>query len=340
MTSLAVLAEDVEGPVVRHRVRAVLPALRDAGVGDVRFVAVPEGLRARHAAFREAGAAGAVLLVRRLFTRFDFAALRQHAGRLAYDFDDALCYRDVFRGDPDSPMRLRRFTRTVRAASLVTAGNAYLAQIAAEVGATAPVVVAPTPIDTDRYAPAVPDATASPGFRVGWIGSRSTRPYLRVVAPALRKLALRRPGLVVAVMADEPPEELAGLKVEFTPWSEEAEVPFLRSLHAGVMPLTDDPWSRGKCGFKLLQYLACGVPAVASPVGVNVEIAEEGRVAKLASSEMEWVSALTALAGDPAAARELGARGRAAVEEKWSARALGPAFAKAIALWARAEASR
>jgi glycosyltransferase involved in cell wall biosynthesis len=337
VTSLAVLAEDLDGPVVRHRFRAALPWMREAGFDDVRFVEVPEGLRARRAAFREAGAAGNVVLVRRLFTRFEFAGLRQAAPRFAYDFDDALCFRDSSRGEPESPVRLRRFTRTVAAAALVTTGNPYLAQLARDVGATAPVVVAPTPIDADRYAPAVPDATAFPGFRVGWIGSRSTRPYLRVVAPALRKLALRRPELVVAVMADAPPEELAGIEVEFTPWSEEGEVPFLRSLHVGLMPLTDDPWSRGKCGFKLLQYLACGVPAVASAVGVNVDIAEDGRAARLASSEMEWVGALTALAADPAAARELGARGRAAVEARWSTRVLGPRFAAALAGWARAE---
>jgi glycosyltransferase involved in cell wall biosynthesis len=334
VTRLAVLTDDPTGPVVRHRVLAVLPCLREAGFDDVRIVPVEKGLRARRAAFREAGERRNVLLVRRLFTRFDFGALRAAAGRLAYDFDDALCFRDPTRGRPESHVRARRFARTVKGADLVLAGNPYLGGLAREHGAVAPVVVAPTPVDTDRYAPG--PETPRRGFRVGWIGSRSTRPYLRLVAAPLRELVRRRDDVVVAVMADAPPHELDGLPVEFTPWSEEAEVPFLRSLHAGLMPLTDDVWSRGKCGFKLLQYMACGVPAVASPVGVNVAIAEGGATARLAATDAEWVAALEEFAADPDVAAALAARARAEAEAKWSSRALGPRLASSLAAWAAA----
>ncbi|MCE9635485.1 MAG: glycosyltransferase [Planctomycetes bacterium] len=340
MTRLAVLAEDLDGPVVRHRVRALLPWLRDAGLDDVRFVAVTKGHRARRAAFAAAADCGNVLLMRRLFQRFDFAALRGAAHRLAFDFDDAVQFRDPFQGRSTSYVRERRFLRAVRGADLVTAGNEYLAGLARAAKGDAQIVVAPTPVDADRYRPRagafVDDAHTDErrGFRVGWIGSRSTRPYLAVVAPALREVALQRPDLVVAVMADATPRELAGLPVEFTPWSEAAEVPFLQSLHAGLMPLTDDPWSRGKCGFKLLQTMACGVPSVASPVGVNTVIAAGG-AALLAATSDDWVAALLGLADDPAAAAVLGARGRAAVEARWSTAVLGPKFAAALAAWAR-----
>jgi glycosyltransferase involved in cell wall biosynthesis len=334
VTRLAVLCEDPQGPVARHRVRAVLPWLRDEGFGDVSFVAVSKGMGARRAAFREAAACGNVLLLRRLFQRFEFGALRTAAARLAFDFDDAICFRDPFRGRPKSHVRNRRFLRAVRGADLVTAGNAYLAGLARDSGTEAPVVTAPTPIDADRYRPGT---QASSRFRVGWIGSRSTRPYLRLVAAPLRDLVRRRNDAVVAVMADAPPAELAGLPVEFTPWSEAGEVPFLQSLSAGLMPLTDDPWSRGKCGFKMLQYMACGVPAVASAVGVNTEIATDGAAARLVADEAGWAEALAALAEDPAAARDLGARGRAAVESRWSSRVLGPRYAAALARWARGE---
>lgn len=336
MTALAVLAEDPDGPVVRHRVLAVLPSLRGAGFGDVRVVRIPKGVRARIAAFREAGACTNVLLVRRLFMRFEFAALRAAAPRLAFDFDDAVSFRDPTRGRSVSYVRGRRFARSVRGADLVTAGNEVLADLAREARA-AHVVIAPTPIDTDRYTPAPAGAASRRGFRVGWIGSRSTRAYLRVVAGPLRDLVARRADVVVAVMADQAPQELAGLPVEFTPWSGDAEVPFLRSLDAGLMPLTDDPWSRGKCGFKLLQYMACGVPAVASPVGANVAIAASGAAARLAASDAEWVAALDAIAADPASARDLAARGRAAAEGQWSTRVLGPRFAAALAAWAAGE---
>lgn len=339
MTRLAVLADDPDGPVVRHRFRALLPWLRDAGLDDVRFLAVTKGHRARRATFAAAAECGNVLVVRRLFQRFDFAALRGAARRLAFDFDDAVQFRDPFQGRTRSYVRERRFLRAVRGADLVTAGNDYLAALAGAAKGEAPIVVAPTPIDADRYRPRTSTFVGSPhtddrrGFRVGWIGSRSTRPYLAVVAAALRDVARRRPDLVVAVMADAAPRDLTGLPVEFKPWSETAEVPFLQSLHAGIMPLTDDPWSRGKCGFKLLQTMACGVPSVASPVGVNSVIARDG-AALLAGTDAEWAAALLGIADDPAAAAALGARGRAAVEAHWSAAVLGPRFAQALATWA------
>jgi hypothetical protein len=243
---LAVLAESLDGPVVRHRVRALEPHLRAAGFEGIAYVAVPKGLRRRAEAFRAAGEAQVVLLLRRLFQRFDLALLRRAVRRLAYDVDDAVLFRDPFRGRPVSHVRRRRFARTVRTADLVLAGNPYLAGLAKEHGAEGEVVLAPTPIDTDRYAPGARPARAT-AFRVGWIGSRSTRGYLPIVAPALEELARRRRDLVVAMMADAPPRDFDGLPVEFTPWSEDAEVPFLRSLDAGLMPLSDDPWSRGKC---------------------------------------------------------------------------------------------
>lgn len=336
---LAVLAESSDGPVVRHRVRAVEAHLRAAGFGTIDVAAVPKGFTRRAARFREFAAHDLVVLQRRLFMRFELMHLRHHARRLVYDFDDAVLHRDPFRGRPESHVRRRRFLRTVAAADLVTAGNPYLADLA-RAAARGPLLVAPTPIDTDRYTPEPGTPAVATGrrtFRVGWIGSRSTRPYLAFVAAALGDLVRRRPETVVAVMADAPPLELVGLPVEFTPWSEAGEVPFLRSLDAGIMPLSDDPWSRGKCGFKLLQYLACGVPAVASPVGVSAAILDGGRAGRLVQGDAAWTEALERLADDRAAARELGARGRAVVEALWSSRVLGPRFADALRRCALAE---
>jgi glycosyltransferase involved in cell wall biosynthesis len=323
-----VFSDDAAGPVARHRYRAMAAPLRDAGFGEVRFTDIPKGVRARAAAFRGAADADLVLLSRKLFTRFELALLRRAARRLVFDFDDAVCFRDSTRGRPKSHVRARRFRRTVREADLVTAGNAYLAELARKAGARQ-VVVAPTAVDTTRYTPG-PAASRS-AFRVGWIGSRSTRAYLSLVAAPLAEVARRVPECVVAVMADQPPRELDGLPVEFTPWSEHGEAAFLRSLHAGLMPLPDDPWTRGKCGFKLLQYMACGVPALASPVGVNPDIVAQGAAGRLCRDDAAWVAALSELAADPATAAALGARGRAEAEARWSVARLGPAFAAALA---------
>jgi glycosyltransferase involved in cell wall biosynthesis len=325
---LAVLCDDPAGPVVRHRVRAIEPELRASGFDEIAYAAIPGHLVARLATFRTFSDADVVLLARKLFTWAELRALRASARRLVYDFDDAVMFRDPFRGRPVSHVRRRRFRHAVRSADLVTAGNAYLLDLAEEDAPKTRKLLAPTPVDTSRYAPG-PSPHA--GLRVGWIGSRATRAYLDLVEPGLRRVCESRGDVVVAVMADAPPSQFAGLPFEFTPWSETGELAFLRSLDVGLMPLSDDPFSRGKCGFKLLQYMACGVPAVASPVGVNVEICDDGRTAALAASPDHWAPAILRIADDPAAARATAAAARARVEERWSARVLGPRFAAALA---------
>jgi glycosyltransferase involved in cell wall biosynthesis len=330
---LAVLCDDPSGAVVRFRFRAIAADLAAAGFESVEYHAIPDRLVARLAAFRTLRDADVVLLVRKLFTWAELRALRASARRLVYDLDDAVMFRDPFRGRPVSHVRRRRFRHTVRCADLVTAGNEYLLGLAAEDAPETKRFHAPTPVDTARYSPGpAPHA----GFRVGWIGSRATRGYLDLVVPGLTDFCAQRKDALVAVMADAPSSRLGDLRVEFMPWSDAGEVAFLRSLDAGLMPLSDDPFSRGKCGFKLLQYIACGVPAVASPVGVNTDICDGGRTGILAATPADWAPALARIAADPAAARARAAAARARVEERWSARVLGPRFAAALAECARA----
>lgn len=322
------LCDDPRGPVVRHRVRALEPALRATlGALEVRYLAIPRRLAARIALFRTLRDADAVLLVRKLFTWAELSALRACARRLVYDFDDAVMYRDPFRGRPVSHVRRRRFRHTVRSADAVCAGNAYLAGIAGEDAPGTPRAIVPTTIDTERFTPGDASSTAP---RIGWIGSRATRGYLAIAAPALRAVVAARPGATVAVMADALPSELDGISVEFTPWSEEGEVAFLRSLRVGIMPLSDDLFSRGKCGFKLLQYMACGVPAVASPVGVNVDLCDGGRAGALAPTPADWEREILRVLDDPDAARRTAERARRRVEERWSHAAAAPHLAAAL----------
>ncbi len=317
---LAVLTQDPAGPVTRHRVRALEPHLRAAGF-DVDVHAIPKRIHDRMVLFRALRDADVVLLQRKLFTVAELRMLRRAAKRIVYDFDDAVMYRDPFRGRPKSLVRARRFRAVVRTADLVLAGNDYLAEHARAVGDTA-VHVAPTAIDTERYVPGPQRATN--GVRVGWIGSRSTRPYLGLIDGALSHAATATKDLTFAVMADRPPN--MSFPVDFTPWSEEAEVPFLQSLDVGVMPLSDDDWSRGKCGFKLLQYMACAVPAVASRVGVNVEIARGGGCVVVGPEEFAWAGALCALAEND----EQWLPAREYVESTYSTRVIGPSVAASL----------
>lgn len=226
-----------------------------------------------------------------------------------FDFDDAIHLR--YGDAPDNPV-----ARVVSMSRSVSAGNEWLASWARRFSERVSVV--PTAIDTERFTP-------GPGGDVPfvWTGTSSNLKYLEQAAPALRRV----PGARILVVCDRPPGDL-GVPVEYVPWSEGAEVDAIRRGRVGIMPLPDEEWTKGKCGFKLLQYMACGIPCVASPVGVNPEILREGGL--LAPTEDAWVEALARLARDEEAARRMGAAGRRRVEEAYSVRAIYPKLRDAL----------
>ena len=172
-------------------------------------------------------------------------------------------------------------------------------------------------------------------FRVGWIGSPSTAVLLSLVREPLERLAREQPLRLVTIGARSLPK--IDVPTEEHPWSEETEVSLLASIHVGIMPLQDEPWQRGKCGYKLIQYMACGKPVVASPVGVNCEIVTE-EVGYLAEDPQEWYAALRRLADDDARRGRLGRAGRLVVEVKYSVPAVAPLLTELLAAAADAHA--
>ncbi len=189
------------------------------------------------------------------------------------------------------------------------------------------VAVLPTAVDTTRFAPA-PTPPDRP--RLGWSGSSSGFRYLRLIAPALREILNRRRDAVLRIVSDRAPAlDLPPERIEFVPWSESGEVAALQQMTVGLMPLDDSEWSRGKCSFKLLCYAACGVPAVASPVGMNREVLEAtGGVA--ASSLDQWVEGMDWAILRSGEARARAAAARRVVEERYSVAALAPRLARIL----------
>jgi glycosyltransferase involved in cell wall biosynthesis len=213
--------------------------------------------------------------------------------------------------------------RLAALADLVVVGNSWLAEVWGQWNPA--IEMLPTPVDTDRYAvrPSPERAT------IGWIGSAGNLRYLEGIAPALRRVVGRFPGTVVAVCCDRPPA-LPGLPVRYVPWSEDGEADFLASIAIGVMPLEDGPWERGKCSFKMLQYMAAVRPCVVSPVGMNSELLREAELGRAATTIDQWTEALSSLIADRDAAVRMGAAGRAVAVARYSVAMLAPRLAEIL----------
>ncbi|MCU0726897.1 MAG: glycosyltransferase, partial [Planctomycetes bacterium] len=247
---------------------------------------------------------------------------RRAAGtRLVFDLDDAVMVRPSGRRFQWSFARAVRFARMVRISRLYLAGNSYLASRAPRWGA---VVLRPTPVDLPRFAPRGPHAGR--GRVVGWVGTAATLPYLHGARPALRSLAARRPDLVLRVIGPKP-AGFEGVAVEHVPFVEETEAAALRDLDVGILPLPDDPWTRGKCAFKGLLYMACGLPVVASPTGMNAEVVADGETGFLAGTDADFADRIERLLDDPGLRTDFGAAGRRRVEERYSNDVLTPKLA-------------
>jgi glycosyltransferase involved in cell wall biosynthesis len=305
------------GPDALARLHApgrTLAKARDVLGGGLRRLARVARLSGYDVAYvyREATLLGTSLVERRLARRVPFVL----------DFDDAIYLSAVSPANAAFAW-LKRPGKTAelcRLARHVVVGNETLAAYARPLAREVSVV--PSTIDTELYVP----GAAPPGARpiVGWTGSATTLPYLEALAPALRRLRARV-DFELRVIGGAP--RLDGLDVVARPWRAESEVLDLRPLDVGLMPLPDDPWARGKCGMKALQYMALAIPPLVSPVGVNAQIVTHGVNGFHAAREDDWVERGAELLGDAGLRARLGAAARRTVEEGYSARVHAPRLA-------------
>ena len=235
------------------------------------------------------------------------------------DYDDATFH--TYDLNPNAVVRrflAGKLDPLLRGARAVTAGNAYLAAYAGAHGAKN-VVHIPTVVDLARYAANPEPATDE--IRVGWIGTPVTTRYLELLRAPLNEVSKTCKIRLVTVGAG--PLGDFGVPLEQHAWSIDTEAALLSTLHIGVMPLPDEPWERGKCGYKLIQYMAAARPVIASPVGANADIVTPD-VGVLAEDAAAWSTALTRLAGDTSLRRRLGAGARARTEAFYSLQVMAP----------------
>jgi glycosyltransferase involved in cell wall biosynthesis len=247
---------------------------------------------------------------------------------IIYDFDDAIWMRQPSPRRFYSPLRFYSKIKTIcRLASAVTAGNETLADYARQYNRSVSIV--PSTIELEEY-PVNPESTDESKFIVCWTGSSSALFHFEQAREALERLARRIP-LIVKVICSRPPDRpIEGAEMRFVPWSAQGEAHEVGGCHAGIMPLPDDEYSRGKCAMKALQYMATGRPVVVSPVGVNADIVRSGYNGFLANSADEWVDALCTLANSRELRAVLGANARTTVEQNFTAAISARKFAQVV----------
>lgn len=204
-------------------------------------------------------------------------------------------------------------------------GNTYLAEYARQFGSAA--VVNPTTIDTVNLHNQVRDQAAPGRLVIGWTGTHSTLKYLDQVVPVLAKLEAEGLDFEFRVISNQQPN-LPLRSLVFLPWRKDTEIADLLGFHVGLMPLENDPWAQGKCAFKALQYMALGVPALVSPVGMNTEVVEHGRNGFVCATPAEWEACLRQLLADASLRQQLGKAARITIEQRYSVCANTPNFLK------------
>lgn len=241
--------------------------------------------------------------------------------RLVFDLDDAIFLHPTAKPHVDAMLR---------SAALVIAGNAYLAKYARNLNNH--VLIIPTVVDTDVYCP--PLEPRHPGDNrviVGWIGQNPNRGDLVPLLPVLNYLAKRYgEQIVLRVVSDQPLEAEMRLRQDFIPWDLEGALSALQSFDIGIMPLEDTDWNRGKCGFKLIQYMAVGAAAVASPVGSNRDILIHGQTGYFADTTTAWIETLSNLIENAAIRAKFAATGRRRCIETYSMQTILPSLITAL----------
>jgi glycosyltransferase involved in cell wall biosynthesis len=313
MRALCVV-EHGNAPSTRLRLRDCLDYYKQLDVDVTVLPARRSSIGERLRVLKEAARHDVVVLFKMIgFNELELRLLQRANRRIIFDFDDAVMFREQKHRRPVRGKNFKKFLRTLNHCAAVVAGNDFLACFAEASGQRA--IILPTSIDLRRYH--LKQHSGGRGLVVGWLGLSDGLPYLRHIQPALQQLSERFSGLKLKVICDKP-LQLDGVVVENEPWRLETEQANLVSFDIGIMPLWDSVWTRGKCGYKILQYMGVGTAVVASDVGVNSQIITHGENGFLARTQDDWVKTISSLIENAEQRRTFGIRGRELIERRYS----------------------
>jgi len=305
-----------ENPV-GYRIQQYFPYLEEKGF-KVSLLTTKADLGT---VLKTASRSDVVVVQRVLLSPMKLSLLKMFAKKMVYDFDDAVMYGSK----GESATRRSRFAAIVKASKAVLCGNSFLMEEAGRYRDSG-IHYMPTTVDIDEYPVKVHEERKT--FVVGWIGTSSTLRYLDGIRDLIISITDRE-GVEFRVIADKPfGVEKRG--ITFQRWNKEREKSMLLDFDMGIMPAEDDTWSRGKCGLKLIQYMAMGLPAVTNPVGVSKEIVADGVNGFLRTDPGGWDEAIRTLSSDVALRRRIGAAARRTAAERYSLQVWGKRFAEIV----------
>lgn len=322
-SSILFLLEGENTPSSRLRIVNYLPYLNGEFSFEVQHI--PGSFHRRLQFFRNLPKADIILLQKKLFRLWELSIISRHCRRLIYDFDDAVLFKDTKEGSENNINKslMKRFKTTIKKTDTVIAGNPYLAEMVKPWNGR--IEILPTPVDLQRYCPKTRYTDSCETVTIGWLGTRGNLKYLKDLTTVLQQLVLQYPSVQVKVVSDAE-ISIRGVTFINQRWTLDNEVADLQSFDIGIMPLDDNLWTRGKCGYKILQYMAVGVPTVASPVGFNKTLIQDGQNGFLAATPDEWFGKLSQLIMGPALRKEIGMNGRRTVEQGYSLALCGKRF--------------
>ncbi len=308
----------------RYRVSQFIEPLADYGIHST-VEEIPKSLRQRIKILRSAPKYDIVFIQKKLFQPWEMFLMKWYAKYIIYDLDDAVMFKHKSILEGQSPRRDRKFKSTVKQADLVIACNNYLKEQV--LPSNSNIVVLPPAVDLERFQPK--QYSHQKTVTIGWIGSRSTIGYLHDLKPVLDTLGRRFNNIELKIVADRF-IDCDYVPVVKIPWNLDTEISELQRFDIGLVPMPDDPWTRGKCGGKLIHYMAVGVPVICSPVGIYREIIQDGVNGYLASSNEEWFEKISFLIENPILRKKIGQKGRHTVLINHSVEVITPQFAQLL----------
>jgi len=317
------LVQGLDVAASRYRVLQYLPYLEEHGIRPT-VSPFPVSFLEKLRVFKSVSKYDILFIQRKRFSVPWLKYLRKNARKIVYDFDDSVMCRNSKANRPESKTRNRMFRNMINASDHVIAGNEFLKENTAAF--TDNITIIPSPIDMSLYRQKRYPGESN-AVTLGWIGAHGSIHYLEKMKRIFETLGKKHSNLRLKIVCDIF-FDCENMAVEKKAWSKEDEAEDLQSFDIGLMPLIDDPWSHGKCGLKILQCLAAGVPVVCSPYGINKEIVADGVHGFWAETPEEWIEKIEIMANDHDLRKRMGMEGRKKVIEHYSLEANAPRILK------------